>query len=251
MDTRKPVLCIALLASLFAAAAADAASGTPSGTVGITPGDLRLVFSPGVVENLPIDAQALAGNHCQPPDLLSGSIAKCRLVVSQGGSMGTTLASGAASWQPAATDVPTEPVGTSCGIWDTSLRIDGTNSQQVSPLQLTPDPQAPDHGTFAGSLEMNAVLHLANRTTGVVFDHSLVLGFALAGPWALATPDPSAATGDAPAKSNLILLSDGIDHCTRFWMHSDDPALVHVIAVNCEICLHSDAPVNPLFTPQN
>jgi hypothetical protein len=245
MDTRKPVLWIALLAALLATAA-DAASGSASPatptTAGITPGDVRLVFSLGAA-GLPLDAQAVAEGYCRPPELLSASIAKCRLVVSQGGTMGTTIAPGAASWQTVAADLATEPVLTSCGTWDTSLRIDDTASQPVSPLHLTPDPQAPDHGTFAGSLEMNAVLHLANRTTGETFDHPLVLGYALTGPWALAANTPA-------GKSNLDLLSDGLDHCTRFWMRTNDPALVNVIAGSCEACLRRDGPVIFLSRPQ-
>lgn len=251
MDTRKPVLCIALSASLFAAAAhaaSGAGSGTGSGPLSgaydVTPGDLRIAFSPGTITAFPIDPQVAAGGHCGPPDSLSGGIAKCRLVVilgPGGGGVVTTVlvpspGSTSLGWQAVATDLTAEPVATSCGIWDSSLRIDGTASQPVSPLQLTPDPQAPDHGTFAGSLEMNAVLHLANRTTGATFDHPLVLGFALTGPWALAANPPT-------GKSNLDLLSDGRDHCTQVWAYSDDPELEAAVAQSCEICLHRDAPV--------
>jgi hypothetical protein len=253
MDTRKPVLCIALLASLFAAAAhaasgagSGAGSGPVSGAGGLTSGDLNLAFSADPGSELPIDTSILANGHCWPPDSLSGGIAKCRLIV--GGVLNTTIAapspsSTSLSWQAVAADHTAEPVVTACGTFDTSLRIAGTAAQTASSLLLTPDPQAPDHGTFASSLEMNAVVHLTNRTTGETFDHPLVLGFGLTGPWALAA-------APLPGKSNLVLLSDGVDHCTQVWVSTDDPFLKVAVVQSCEICLHQDAPVILPSRPQ-
>jgi hypothetical protein len=245
MGTRRLALWIALLVPLFAAAASASSS-----IAGVTPGDVQLDLSPDFAVALPIDAQGLTEDRCRNRSY-GGNVPKCLMSVEQGGSVHILVSPGekVLQWQPRLTAFPSGPVESSCGTWDVSLGLDGTEAQPVSPLLLTADPEDLGRGAFDGSLEMKAILHIANRTTGETVDYPLSLGFELSGPWALTDPDPSDAPGGgSPGISNLDLLSDGENVCIAPWVVTNDPELAKQIATNCRMCLRKVAhyPSHPL-----
>jgi hypothetical protein len=149
---------MALLAVLAAAEA------TASDRAGSTSGQVQLTLSPSVAAALNVDARALAEAHC-------GSIGEqsrtgeCHLVVRPDGitaqSAPSDKRSPRGSWRVTGLELAADPVVTSCGVWDVSLRLDTTGPQSAL-------------STSAGSFAVKARLHLANPATGEVADLPLL-----------------------------------------------------------------------------
>jgi hypothetical protein len=179
--------CLSLLASLWASGAAPATADpiVPTAGVGIT-------FSSSSVSAIPIDVEALTQGLCDTARKGTGHLVKCVVIVHNGGYGLGKFTLG-------------EPLVTPCGTWDAELTADPSGAQPSSPIAFTEVPDDPRRGVFAGIWTMNTNLHLTNRDTGQTADSELRLGFSLAGPWVLASPDEPSTT------DQRILLADYVD----------------------------------------
>jgi hypothetical protein len=240
MGIRRIRLCLALLAMLTAADATASTTGS-----NLSAGEVRLAFSPDKISALPIDVQALAEDSCGTTFLKVGPLVQCRLKAEPAPSseIKTEFQSGPPlceseegfelmQWRVTSLSIAgAQPVETSCGAWDVSLRLDtgeleATDPQPISPMALKPDADDPGRGTFAGVLEMRARLHLANRTTGQAVDHSLGLRLGLAGPWIL-----------DPTQGNLLLLLGWRGQCFPVWVVTYSEELGRFLSGECQFCL--------------
>jgi len=204
------VLCCLAILSAASPAAAD----------GPTPGRIALaVARPGGLA-LAIDLDALAYELCNgglPTPNLRAS-AECGLTAGNHRS-GIDLRSGEATIAkdgrasvevtPSALELAgTTLLRTPCGLWQYSLQLDPVADQKPAPLTLHPVTSRPAQGTFAGVIEVAALLHLVPLDADGHPDESSAIDlpfgftFQLAGAWAAAPgslPDP--------ADSDLLLFA--------------------------------------------
>lgn len=102
-------------------------------------------------------------------------------------------------WRVTGLDLAADPVVTSCGVWDVSLRLDATGPQ-------------PALSTRAGIFTIKGRLHLANPVTGQVADVPLLAG----------------ALGDEPDPTEPDCLPD--------WIIDYPDLLKEYEAMGCQLC---------------
>ena len=241
------VLCCLAILSAASPAAADRASAGRIALAAAQPGGIALA----------IDLDALAAELCtggRLPTLRTS--AECGLTVNNypidpnGQEHGTSL--GLRSGEPETagdgrvsvevTPSALELAGTTllrtpCGLWQYSLQLDPVADQKPAPLTLHPVTSRPAQGTFAGVIEVAALLHLVPLDADGHPDESSAIDlpfgftFQLAGAWATAPgslPDP--------ADSDLLLFAG---FASGVWRPRPGCEWTIFDGVWCESCLET------------
>lgn len=215
-------LCLSLLAVLWIRGNAAAAEVPPAPT-----GPVGLTLSTTLPSALPIDEIALAEKLCGdemragkvPFKRGTGHAVKCQVIVKND-------VGGGVKWD--------SEVGTPCGPWHLTADFKSPVAQAKAPLVLTEDPEDPSHGVFTGTLEMIAHLHLTNHETGRIVDLDLHLGFGVAGPWVLESPDDPASLRLFADRKEIDGEIKWFDDCVpaQLW---DEYSSVEIVGA-CGIC---------------
>lgn len=224
-------LFLSLLASLWAGApvAADTETLAYSGEVGLR-------ISPDSVSAIPVDEEAVSNTVCAGLSWedwdYRGPKAKCQVLVSMG------LPPGDPPGGEIGLQKLSEPLPTSCGLWDGT--IDTPRIQTDSEAVLAQMPDAPGSGVFAGTFKMETILHLTHRETGRTADLPLTFDFSLVGPWIVGSP------GEPPSTENPIFLGSSMEGMVRTFEDCIPVRFVRtfpdyeIMSSSCKVCLEAE-----------
>jgi len=216
-------VCSFLLASLWTGEATPAAADPL-----LASDEVELATSSSPVSTIPIDIEGAAWLSCGSGEDPRGPKVRCSIITNSVLSLKIPYGDVGAS----VVDlhfVAAEAVVTSCGTWDVTLTLDPTVAQPESPMVFEEAPPGSDYGMFGGVLEMDSLLHLANRDTGQTAEYRLRLGLGREDPW-LAPPTESAAAVD-PSTS-----AEGQSDCVPLSILGSPDDLKIFLAEGCSIC---------------
>jgi hypothetical protein len=235
---RLPFLCLLGVLAVPLAAAAD-----PTAVPLVRTGSLEIALDPDAVSVLPVDSGELRLNLCNGVLQVDGigtisPRGECDLVVSpprMGLFVTDATPAGGGSWQVSLhpdRSVPwkgSEPLATSCGLWDVSMVVDPGQTQPVSWLTLEPSAADPGQGVFAGTVKLAVRYRFVNRERGTSIELPAVPSLELTGHWAAVPADgPSLGEG----ASNLVLFAGSYQ---GQW--ESVPTCATWGSMRCEVCV--------------